>query len=312
MSYKKVEKEFCLTDDSVNVYGYRMLTSGLQLDRFAPAVGFLMHAREQGVAVRWEDFRIEGDKVFAKPVVNTKRYPNLAEEIENGFYNAASCGKIVALEMSDDESLKIEGQTGITVTKWFPREVSIVDIPGNYSALAQLYDEADHVIHDLTDQKKDNQKPKKMDEIKLNKEQLELLNLADHASEQTITAALRDLADKAKRTEKAEKELKDLQDKTSRQRVSDILEKGIKERKLTKDLADELEKTFAGNPDGLQALVDKMQPQQLVTDKLSDGKIPADLPEKYRGKSLSDLYVSGDLADLKTNYPDYYNQLKNK
>jgi len=141
MSFKKINKEFCLTDDSVNCYGYRLLTAGLQLDKFKPAIGFFMHERNAGVAVKWVDFRTDGDKVFAKPLINQERYPNLAPQIEEGFYAAASVGNIVALEISNEENLKIEGQTGPTVTKWYPREVSIVDIPGNYNAVTQTEDD---------------------------------------------------------------------------------------------------------------------------------------------------------------------------
>ena len=151
MAYKKINKEFCLSDDSVNVYGYRLLTSGLLLERFKPAIGFLMHDRESGIAVRWEDIRTEGGKVFAKPVVNTTKFPNLYQEIEDGFYAAASVGHIVAVELTDDPKYKLEGQTGPTVTKWFPRECSIVDIPGNYNAIAKLYDDKDNVLRDLSD-----------------------------------------------------------------------------------------------------------------------------------------------------------------
>ena len=147
---KKIEKEFCITDDSVNVYGYRLLTSGFEIERFNPPIGFLMHERDKGVAVRWEDFRTESGKVFAKPVINDELFPQLAQQIEDGFYNAASVGHIVALDVSDEGKYKLEGQTGPTVLKWFCRECSIVDIPGNYNAIAQLYDESDNLLHDLS------------------------------------------------------------------------------------------------------------------------------------------------------------------
>ena len=60
--FKKIDKEFCLTDNSVNVYGYRLLTAGLDLAQYKKnPIGFLMHDREGGVLVKWEDLRIEGD-----------------------------------------------------------------------------------------------------------------------------------------------------------------------------------------------------------------------------------------------------------
>lgn len=142
-NYKKIDKEFCITDNTVNVYKYRCLTEGLQLDEVKKnPIGYWMHNREKGVIVRWEDFRIEKDKVFAKPKINLNN-PNgqtIIDQIENGFLNSASVGKIVVLEVSNDNNLKLKGQTKPTITKWFPREISIVDIPGNYNAVADLYD----------------------------------------------------------------------------------------------------------------------------------------------------------------------------
>jgi len=308
MAQQKIDKEYCLTDNSVNVYGYRCLTEGLQLDRYKPAIGFLMHNRERGVAVKWEDLRVDGDKLWGKPVVNTTAFPDLAQQIEDGFYDAASCGKIVALEWSDEPEMKIEGQPGITVTKWFPRDISIVDIPGNYNALANLYDEADNVLMDLSDKKQvfnNNQNQNEMPDLNLTAEQKKLLDLKDDATPEQVGVVLADLVDKAKRTDKAEKDLADLKAETTTKEVNEILEKGMTDKKLTKDLADKLRTTYKENPTGLKDLINAMTAQKIVG--VTEGE---DIPEKYKGKSFDDLYVSGDLADIKINYPEFYKTLK--
>lgn len=310
MAQQKIDKEYCLTDNSVNVYGYRCLTEGMQIDRYKPAIGFLMHNRERGVAVKWEDLRFDGDKLYGRPVVNTTAFPDLAQQIEDGFYDAASCGKIVALEWSDEPAMKLEGQTGPTVTKWFPRDISIVDIPGNYNALANLYDEADNVLMDLSDNKQhfnNNQNQNEMPELNLTPEQIKLLDLADTATPEQVGVKLNDLVDKAKRVDVAEKALSDLKAETTTKEVEAILTQGMTERKLTKELADKLRVTYKENPTGLKDLVDGMHAQQIVSGgEGGDGGVP----EKYAGKSFNDLYLSGDLADVKKNYPDFYKTLK--
>lgn len=308
--FKKIDIEFCLTDDSVNVYGYRLLTSGLQLDRFAPAIGFLMHNREDGVAVKWEDFRTETGCLFAKPVINTVRFPDLADQIENGFYNAASVGHIVALEICEDPKTYLEGQTGPTVTKWFPRECSIVDIPGNYSAIAKLYDERDNILHDLSDNlttipTKPKQK-KSMEKINLTPEQIQMLNLTD-TTPSAVTLAISDLVGRSQLLDKKEQELADLRAEMSRQKIESIIEKGLADRRITNALADKLRKTFADRPDSLADLIASMPVQSLVTDKID--KL-ADIPERFRGKSFEELFEAGLLEEVRTNYPDLYNQLK--
>ena len=305
MAYKKINREFCLSDDSVNVYGYRLLTSGLMLERFKPAIGFLMHDRESGIAVRWEDIRTESGKVFAKPVVNTTKFPNLTQEIEDGFYAAASVGHIVAVELTDDPTYKLDGQTGPTVTKWFPRECSIVDIPGNYNAIAKLYDDKDNVLRDLSDnfslKHKDNMEEKvfKVGDLKLPG------TTADLSIDQ-INAKIGDLAARADKADKLEKELADLTADANKPEVDASLEKGRADQKVTTDLADTLGKDYEGNPEGLKMLVDAMQPQTTITGTLGDAKVPS----QYEGKTWQDLYCSGELEVIKTKYPEYYEQLK--
>ena len=309
MALKKIDKEYCLTDDTVNVYGYRCLTKGFQVDRFKPAIGLLMHKRELGVAVKWEDLRFDGDRLYGKPVINTTAFPDLSQQIEDGYYDGASCGKIVALAWSDEPEMKLPGQTGITVTEWFPREISIVDIPGNYNALANLYDEADNVLMDLSDKQlfNNNQNQNEMPDLNLTTEQKKLLDLKDDTTPDQLGVVLTDLVDKAKRTDKAEKDLADLKAETTGKEVEAILTQGMTDRKLTKDLADKLRATYKENPTGLKDLVDGMHAQVIVAGEGADG-----IPEKYAGKSFNDLYVSGDLADVKKNYPDFYKTLKNQ
>ena len=308
MAQQKIDKEYCLTDNSVNVYGYRCLTEGFQMDRFKPAIGLLMHNRERGVAVKWEDLRLDGDKLFGKPVINTTAFPDLAQQIEDGFYDGASCGKIVALAWSDEPDMKLPGQTGITVTEWFPREISIVDIPGNYNALANLYDEADNVLMDLSDNKQhiiNNQNQTQMPDLNLTTEHKKLLDLKDDATTEHVGVVLADLVDKAKRTDKAEKDLLDLKAETTGKEVEAILTQGMTDRKVTKDLSDKLRVTYAGNPTGLKDLVDGMHAQVILVGS----EVAGEIPEKYVGKSFNDLYLSNDLADVKKNYPDFYKTL---
>lgn len=313
MAFKKIDKEYCLTDNTVNCYGYRLLTEGFMLDRFKPAIGYLMHKREGGVAVKWEDFRRDGDKLWAKPVINISTYPNLADEIEAGFYDAASVGHIIALEYSDDAAMKLDGQTGITVTKWFCRECSIVDIPGNFNALAKLYDDNDSMLMDLSDNRNNNNLPKtktEMEQIVLTPAMLTGLNLMAGATQPQAEKALADLVAKAARVDKAEKDLTDLKATQTAESVKAIIAGGKTEGKLTNELAAKLEVDYKENPEGLKALVATLPKQTRVT-----GTETTDLsgvPEKYRGKTWKELYMSGQLESLKAECPDYYEQLTKK
>jgi hypothetical protein len=313
--FKKIDKEYCLTDDSVNVYKYRCLTSGLQLDEVKKnPIGYFMHQRDNGVVVRWEEFRVDGSKVFAKPVVNLSHTDGqkIVDQIENGFLNAASVGRIVCLAASDDASLKLKGQTGPTVTKWFPREISLVDIPGNYNALTDLVDADDNELNlaDFVKPKNNN-----MSKILLAANLLTALNLSDNSSEFEFNRAIQNLVDTANQVTGL---VKDLADKSTEldnfkktsvaKEVTDLLAKGIADKKLTKDLSDKLSVSFGENPSGLKDLIDAMPAQISVVEGLANKDLSADL----EGKSWDDLYASDKLETVRNKFPDLYEKLKNE
>ena len=305
---RKIDLEFCLSDDTVNVYGYRLLTRGVKLDRFLPPIGYIMHKREEGVALRWEDLEVRQGALYGKPVVNDILFPNLAQQIEEGFYNAASVGHIVALKMSDDPKDKLEGQSGVTVTEWFPREISIVDIPGNYDAIARLYAEDDKLLMDLSD-KCDFYYPEKkesMSYLTLTAEDYAVLNLSAGTSSDNLSDTLRDLVAKANRAENLERELNDLKASAAKERVDAILSQAIAERKMFPAVAAKLRDAYSDNPDGLKDLVDTLPKQVDVKTIVTDEKVPADLADK----SWKELWSEGRLEEVRKKYPDFYNQLK--
>ena len=82
--------------------------------------------------------------------------------------------------------------------------------------------------------------------------------------------------------------------------LKDLMDEG----KLTKELADKLGKDYESNPEGLQELVASMPKQTTITENLGD------IPEKFKGKTFQDLYVSGVWEEVKTKYPDYAATLK--
>lgn len=320
--FKKIDKEFCITDNSLNVYKYRCLTEGLLLDEVKKnPIGFLMHNRDKGVVVRWENFRIEGDKVFATPVVNLSHPEgqSIADQIENGFLNAASVGKIVCLAATNDPKLKLKGQTGPTVTKWFPREISLVDIPGNYNALANLYDEDDNELSlsDLTENLNNEMSKNALNVAVI----LTALNLSDHAQEEEIVGAIKDLMDTAAKVpglekdlkeqkeavETKENELKALKEEGQKKEVADLIAKGKADKKLTEEMAVKLSEKYATDPEGLKDLIDTMPAQVSVVENIQEQDL-GDLA----GKDWDTLYREGKLPTLQAKFPDLYEKMRDE
>ena len=270
--FKKIDKEFLITDSSLNSYRFRLLTAGYDLAAYKRnPVGYYMHGtkdhpREQGVLVRWEDLRSEGDKVYGKPSINMThpRGERTVDEVENGFLNAASVGHLVALEISKDPKDYMEGQKGPTVTKWYNRECSLVDIPGNYNALTDLVDEHDNPINlaDFNTQKFN------MKQIILTAAQLALIpNLKADAEQADVDTAIGNLVAEAAKVPglvtdlaAAKKDLTDLQAATVKKEVADQLEKAIGEKRITVEQKNLFAVQYAGKPDDLKALLAVMNP----------------------------------------------------
>ena len=312
---KKIDKEFCITDDSVNVYGYRLLTAGLLMDEVKKnPIGFKMHNRDNGVVVRWEDFRTDNDKVFAKPVINLAhpQGETIVSEIENGFLNAASVGRIVCLGATDLKELMLPNQTGPTITEWFPREISLVDIPGNYNALANLFDIDDNELNLADLPKKFNNN--NMKKIILATAMLSVLNLSDNSTDDDANTAIQDLVDRAKKGDTAVQDLADVKSQmetlkkaTTTKEVADLLDKGLSDKKLTVELKEKLQLSFSENPTGLKDLIDAIPAQVSVIDALSDKT-----PTEFENKSWDDLYANDNLEVVRTKFPDLYEKLKNE
>jgi hypothetical protein len=301
--FKKIDKEFLLTDSTVNSYGFRLLSEGYQLAEFKKnPIGYHMHDRNAGVLVKWEDLRVDGDAVYGKPVINLShaRSQQTIDEIENGFLNAASVGHIVCLELSNDESMKLPNQKGPTVTRWFNRECSLVDIPGNFNALT-LFDENENAINlaDFTTQYKPEMK-----QVIFTASMLAAMKLSADTENTVIEQSFNDLVAKAAKADSLETELNDLKATTTKDKVVGILADGLKAGKLTKELSDKLAADYATNPDGLKDLVDAMPAYKSVTEQISDKQKKQ--VEDLSAVSWDELFRTDKLEDLKANNPELY------
>ncbi len=150
-----MKKTFILHDESVNTKGFRMLTSGANLEEFKKnPVGLLNHNDWDMPIVRWENIRIEGKKILADPVFDEKdpKAMEVKGKVDRGFIRMASIGAWAPEETTDNPALMLPGQTLPTVTKWTAREASIVTIGSNHNAIA-FYDRQSGKQIELSDTK---------------------------------------------------------------------------------------------------------------------------------------------------------------
>lgn len=143
------QNRIILSDSSVNCYGYRVLTEGLNLEAFKKnPVMLYMHFHDEGSPIwgnykaigHWEDIQINGDELSAIPIFD--KVDDLSKEVaakyEAGTFSAASIGMQI-IATSANKELLLPGQTRETVTEALLMEASIVDIPANRNAV-RLYD----------------------------------------------------------------------------------------------------------------------------------------------------------------------------
>ena len=148
------QQRVILSDETLNRYGYWILTSGLQLDAFLKnPVMLYMHFRDEGTPEwcdykaigYWDDIKIEGNVLSAIPVFDKvdDLSKTIAAKYEAGTLRAASLG-IRILATSSEKEFLLPGQTRETVLKAEVMEASIVDIPANANAV-RLYDRSTSV-----------------------------------------------------------------------------------------------------------------------------------------------------------------------
>lgn len=168
---------FIVSDESLNKYGYRVLTDGIDLEEFKKnPVLFWNHHRSDDFTGntdvmpigRWENLRVEDGRLIAEAVIdqNDELGKKLISKLDQGFINAASIGIEVG-GTSEKEADLIEGQSRPTITKSILQEISIVDIPANRNAMRLSFSGAMLNLNNKEDMEKLNKELPKIEEDKV-------------------------------------------------------------------------------------------------------------------------------------------------
>ena len=130
-------KRICITSERLNSYQTRVLTSGMDIAQYEKnPVLLYMHERGQVIGFM-KDLKVEENgTITGEPVFDeaTELSRQCKAQYEFGSLRMASVG-IDVLELSEDPSLLVPGQTRPTVTKSKLFEVSMVDIGANDDAI---------------------------------------------------------------------------------------------------------------------------------------------------------------------------------
>lgn len=129
-------KRVRITNDSLNSYGTRVLTAGMNVEQYQRnPVLLYMHERGNVIGyvkdLKVEDGEVTGELMFDEASELSVR---CKKQYEFGSLKMVSAGLNI-LETSEDPELLVQGQTSPTVTKSKLFEVSLVDIGANDDAI---------------------------------------------------------------------------------------------------------------------------------------------------------------------------------
>lgn len=259
-------KRVRISNDSLNSYGTRVLTAGMDVEQYGRNP-VLLYMHERGSVIGYmKDLAVDGGEVTGEPVFDeaSELSVRCKRQWEFGSLKMVSAGLDI-LETSEDPALLVQGQTCPTITRSKLFEVSLVDVGANDDAIVlrrggrQVTLGGDSpcplpLLTTLNNIKKE----KKMEQ----KEIAIRLGLPETATEAEITALIGEL--KAAREENAsllkEKETLVLAG------VNGLVDRAVEERRVSPDKKGEfVELGREIGVDRLRSLLASMQPRLKVS-----------------------------------------------
>ena len=305
-------KDVVISSESVNCYGFRVLTAGIDITQYQRNPVLLwMHCRpwrgtndEVMPLGRMENLRIDGGNLIGTPVFDeTDEFARKVKaKWDAGFLKMVSAGLRV-VEESTDPSVVMQGQTSATVTKCKLIEVSIVDIGANDDALV-LYDDQDRVIN-LAQGGRITLKPLK-NSINQNSETMDLKQIA-LAAGLSESATEKEVLDRVGQLKAESDEAATLRAEVENQRseaLAALVDSAIGEGRFAADKRNHF--LDLGKKVGLKALqetIELMKPAQRPSTVIN----PAN-PGSGEYRKLSDV-PADKLEELRSNQPDEYKRL---
>ena len=313
---------FVLHDETVNTYGFRMLTSGANLEEFRKNPVILLNHKDWELPIgRWENIRIEGTQILADALFDEKDdiAVKIAGKVEGGFLRMASMGAWPPEEVSDAEELKLPGQTLPTVTRWTAREASIVTIGANHNALV-LFDrqtgkplyltDASTVLR-LMDRFNHSKNDSNMDNTLK-----EILKLQDSAQDAEVIGAVKQLIENHDRLARENQKLKEAAAHAETERKEArhaeavrLVDAAIADGRIHAAGKEAYLKLFDADFENTRATLDAIPRRQSVTGRIHEGERQQAVElSDLAGKSWDELDKAGRLVELRDKAPELYRE----
>lgn len=301
-----MEKRVRLTDDSINSYGSRIITDGMDIAQYERnPVLLYMHERGRVIGtikeLKREDGQITGVPEFDCASELSRQ---CKKQWEVGSLRMVSVG-IDIMELSEDPKHLESGQTAPTITKSRLNEVSIVDIGANDNAIVMHRDGKQitlgmgsaNPLPALNDKPKNKQKEMETKTVALK------LGLQETADEGAVLAKITELQSVSAENVQLKKKLEDME----LAQITSMVDGAVAENRITSDKKShfvELGKKIGA--ESLKTTFDSMSPAARLSKIVKGSGETAPVPKEY--KKLSE--VPGDeLLRLRNDSPDEYCRL---
>ena len=311
-------KRVRISNESVNSYGFRVLTSGMEVAQYQRnPVLLYMHERGQVIGymkdVQVKDGEVTGEPVFDEATELSKR---CKKQFEFGSLKMVSAG-LEIYETSDDQAQLAKDQKRPTVTRCRLYEVSLVDIGSNDDAIvlkmgsqtANLAQGDECPIPLITNHSSlitnELSNPNNESGMITLKDVALMVGLQETATEAEVRDRMKLMLDEHNRLADTEKRLNEL----SKARVVALVDRGIKERRIEASRREEMVTLFGKlGADEAEKLLAGMAQQVKPTDLIQPGA-SATLGATPEGwKSLHDV-PADQLMKLKAERPEEYKRL---
>ncbi len=288
---------FVLSDESLNTYGFRVLTAGIDLTRFqSNPVMLYAHDNMRLPIGRWENVRVEGDRLLADAWFDEADpfASEVARKVEAGLLRNCSIS-FEFLAFSEDPADMLPGQTRPTASKTRLLECSICPVGSNPGAVRLAADAAPTVgtfinlnhtqsINPQNQQTMTEQEKQQMAQLQQQVQQL----TADNAS---LTAERDNLREAARLAHEIE--------------IDAILNAALKDGRITKAETDSWRALLTADTENARKSLEALSPRASLSQMMKDqqGK------NEFSGKDWDALDRAGQLAAFKQADPDGFKDL---
>lgn len=299
-------KRVRITNSSVNSYGTRVLTAGLDISQYERNP-VLLYMHERGTVIGYiKDLRLEGDELTGEPVFDeaSELSQRCKKQWDFGSLRMVSIG-IDIIETSESPEHILQGQSRPTITKSKLDEVSVVDIGANDDAIVLKKDGrrliSDNINEVLTLMKPNNNQQK---ETKMSNKNEET------APKEGVTVESPEVAQLKKENAELKAQVESLtQEKETMTlaSITKVVDDAIADRRLEASKKEQF--VDLGKKVGVEELgniLSLMQVKPKASAVLRGGRVAS--PENGEWKTLRDV-PADKIAELRANDREEYARL---